>query len=142
MSQATVYAAAQFGLAAETTATGIVVGSITWTGSSETVELPDHIGCAAGLAVYNPKKEVSGDGVIATKGTGLVGNIGSVIVLANATNNTRTRNSEGLGVTANANAGIVITGNTISPTGTGFEGGSFTGIYLPFVATNSPVTLS
>jgi len=142
MSKATVYASAQFGLATEVTATGLVLGSTTWEGSSETAELPDHIGCAAGLAVWNMKKEVSGDGIIATKGTGLVGNIGSVLTLANAALNARSRNSEGLGVTADANAALVITGNTITPAQTGFEAGGFSGIYLPYVATNAPVTLS
>ena len=142
MSKATVYASAQFGLATEVTATGLVLGTTTWSGSSETAELPDHIGCAAGLAIWNMKKEVSGDGIIATKGTGLVGNIGSVLALSNTTYSTRTRNSEGLGVTADANAAIVITGNTITPAQTGFEAGGFSGIYLPYVATNSPVTLS
>jgi hypothetical protein len=88
------------------------------------------------------KKEVSGEGIIATKGTGLVGNIGAVLALANTTNNTRTRNTEGLGVTADANAAIIITANTITPSQTGFEAGGFTGIYLPYVATNAPVTLS
>jgi hypothetical protein len=106
------------------------------------MELGDHIGCAAGFAIWNMKKEVSGDGIIATKGTGLVGNIGAVLALANTTLNTRTRNSEGLGVTADSNAAIIITGNNIAPAQTGFEAGGFTGIYLPYVATNSPVILS
>ena len=65
-----------------------------------------------------------------------------MLALSNTTNNTRTRNSEGLGVTADANAAIIITGNTITPSQTGFEAGGFAGIYLPYVATNSPVTLS
>ena len=134
MSLATVYSGAQFGLATDVTATGIVVGSITWTGSSETAELPDHVGCAIGFSVYNAKKEVSGDGILAAKGTGLVGGIGEVLTLANTTTNTRTRNSEGLNVTPASGAAIIITGNTISPTQSGFEGGGFTGIYLPFVA--------
>lgn len=142
MSTATVYGGAQFGLADETSATGLVIGSATWNGTSETAELPDHIGVAVGLAVYNAKKDVSCDGIIAAKGTGLVDSIGSAITLANTTYNTRTRNSEGIGVTPDANASVVITGNTISPAQTGFEGGGITGIYLPFVATNSPVTVS
>jgi|13_taG_2_1085334.scaffolds.fasta_scaffold39266_3 hypothetical protein len=142
MSQATVFSDAQYGLQDETSATGIVVSSITWSGTSETVELPDHLGCAIGFAIYNPKKDVSGDGVIATKGTGLVGDIADAVTLANTTTNSRTRNSEGLGVTDDANAAILITGNNIAPAQTGFEGGGFTGVYLPFVATNSPVTLS
>lgn len=141
MSQATVYAAAQWGLANEETATGIVVSSITWNGTSETAELPNHIGNTRSLVVYNPKKDVSGEGVIATKGTGLVGNIGAVLVLANTTLNTRTRNSEGLGLTPIAGAGVVITGNSITPAQTGFEGGGFTGIFLPGVSTSTPVVL-
>lgn len=142
MSKATVYSAAQWGLEDETTATGIVIASITWSGTSETAELPDTNGNAIGLSVYNPKKDVSGDGVIATKGTGLVGNIGAVLSLDNTTYNSRTRNSEGLGVTPDANAGIVLTGNNIAPAQTGFEAGGFTGVYLPGVATNSPVELT
>jgi hypothetical protein len=64
------------------------------------------------------------------------------LTLANTTENGRTRNSEGLGVTPDANAAVIITGNTISPGQTAFESGGFSGIYLPFVATNAPVTLS
>lgn len=142
MSQATAYGAAQFGLADETSATGLIIASLSWTGSVETAELPDHIGCAIGFATWNAKKEVSGDGVIATKGTGLVGDLGDALSLANTTHSTRTRNSEGLGVTPDANASIIITGNTITPNQTAFESGGFSGIYLPFVATNSPVTLT
>lgn len=142
MSTATVYGGAQFGLADEASATGLVIGSATWNGTSETAELPDHIGCAVGLAVYNAKKDVTCDGIIAAKGTGLVDTIGSAITLANTTYSTRTRNSEGLGVTPDAGASIIVTGNSISPTQTGFEGGSISGIYLPFVATGSPVTVS
>lgn len=142
MSQATVFSLSQWGLADEDTATGLVIASITWNGTSETAELPDHVGNSTGLAVYNPKKDVSGDGVISTKGSGLVGDIGDVLALANTTLNSRTRNSEGLGVTPDANAGIVITGNSISPQQTGFEGGGFSGIFLPGVATDSPVVLT
>ena len=137
MSTATVYGGAQFGLADETSATGLVIGSATWNGTSETAELPDHIGVAIGFAVYNNKKDISCDGIIAAKGTGLADSIGSTITLANTTHNTRTRNSEGIGVTPTANASIIITGNSISPTQTGFEGGGLTGIYLPFVDTSS-----
>jgi len=142
MSKATVYAAAQFGLADDSTATGLLVGSVTYTGNSATAEAPDHIGCVAGLAVYNQRKDVSCDGIIKTKGSGLAGNVGTVLALANTTNNTRTRLSEDLDVTADANAALIVTGSTISPTATGFEGGGLSGVYHPFVATNAPVTLT
>ena len=142
MSKATVYAAAQFGLADDSTATGLLVGSVTYTGNSDTAEAPDHIGCVAGLAVYNQRKDVSVEGIIKTKGSGLAGNVGTVLALANTTNNTRTRLSEDLDVTADANAAIIVTGSTISPTATGFEGGGLSGVYHPFVATNSPASLT
>jgi len=144
MSLATVYGTAQFGLADDATATGLYVGSVSFDGTSETVEAPDHIGCAVGFAVYNPKKDVSVDGIIKTKGTGLVDNIGSVITLANTTANTRTRLNEGLGdsISAASGASIIITGNSIKPTATGFEEGSCGGIYLPFVAAGTVVALT
>lgn len=142
MSKATVYAAAQFGLADDSTATGLLVGSVTYTGNSDTAEAPDHIGCVAGLAVYNQRKDVSVEGIVKTKGTGLAGNVGTVLTLANTTSNSRTRLSEDLDVTADANAALIITGSSMTPTATGFEGGSLSGVYHPFVATNAPVTLT
>lgn len=142
MSKATVFSAAQYGIADISTASGLLAGSITFTGQSDTAEAPDHIGCVVGVAVYNARREVSIDGIIKTKGTGLGANIGAVMSLAEATNNSRTKLSEGLGVTPDANAGLIITGANISPTQTGFEGGSLTGIYHPFTATNSPATLT
>jgi hypothetical protein len=142
MSKATVFSAAQYGIADSSTATGLLVGSVTFTGVSETAEAPDHIGCTVGFSVYNQRKDVSADGVIKTKGTGLVGGIGLVLTLAEAGNNSRSKLSEGLDVTPEAGAALIITGNTISPTATGFEGGGITGVYHPFVSTTSPVTLT
>lgn len=142
MSKATVFSAAQFGLADCSSATGLVVGSVTFTGQSDTAEVPDHIGCVIGLSVYNQRKEVSADGIVKTKGSGLAVNIGTVCTIAEATNNSRTKLSEDLDVTADANAAVVITGTTLSPTQSGFEGGGVSGVYHPFVATNSPATLT
>jgi len=142
MSKATVYSAAQYGIADSSTATGILVGSVTFTGASDLAEAPDHIGCTVGMAVYNPRKDVSADGIIKTKATGLVGSIGTVLTLAEAANNSRSKLSEGLDVTPTAGAALVITGNTISPTATGFEGGGITGSYFPFVSTSAPETLT
>lgn len=142
MSKATVFSAAQFGLADCSSATGLLVGSVTFTGQSDTAEAPDHIGCVTGLAVYNQRKEVSIEGIIKTKGSGLASNIGTVLTVAEATNNSRTKLSEDLDLTADANAAVIVTGSTISPTQNGFEGGSITGVYHPFVATNSPASLT
>lgn len=139
-SSATVFSGAQFGLASDVSSTGLVVGKIDFTASSETAELPDHIGNTIGVAIYNPRKEVSIDGIIAAKGTGLVGDIGDTLTLAESTNNSRAKLTEGLDVTAVAGAGLMITGNTISPTQTGFEGGAITAIYRPFTSASSPYT--
>ncbi len=142
MSLATVYSSAQFGVANDETATGLYVGTMSWAGSSEQALAPNHIGCDVGIAIFNAKKTVSADGVIVTKGTGLADSIGSAITLTNTTFNARTRNSEGLGDSAVANSGLIVIGNTISPSATGFEAGGLEMLFLPNVATNSPVTLS
>jgi hypothetical protein len=142
MSLATVYSAAQFGLVAETSASGLVVGTVSFDISTETATVPDHIGCTVGFSVYNPTKEISLDGVVATKGTGLVPNVGATVVLANTTANSRTRLTEGIGGTHSANAAIILTGGGTSGTATGFETGTLTGVYHPFVATNSPTVLT
>ena len=142
MSQATVYATSQFGLAADVTATGLFVGTVSFSNSSETATAPDHIGCDVGLAIYNPKKDVSVDGIVASKGTNLVANIGSTITLANTAYNTRTRLAEQISGSAASGAAIVITGGETSGTATGFETGSLTGIYHPFVAAGTSVVLT
>ena len=142
MSKATAFSAAQFGLADDSTATGLLVGSVTYTGNSDTAEAPDHIGCVAGLAVYNMRKDVSCDGIVKTKGSGLTANVGTVLTLANTTSNSRTRLSEDLDLTPDANAAIIVIGSSMTPTATGFEGGGLTGVYHPFVATNAPVSLT
>lgn len=142
MSQATVHGTMQFGLADDSTATGLLVGTCSWSATIEQAFAPNHIGCDVGIALYNAKKTVSVDGIIKTKGTGILGSLGTAITLTNTTNNTRTRNAEGLGETPVANTGIIVTGNTIAPTATGMEGGTIEGIFLPSVATNAPVTLT
>ena len=142
MSLATVYSTAQFGLSDESSATGLYVGTVSFSTTSEQATAPDHIGCDVGFAVYNPKKDVSVDGIVAAKGTGLVDTVGSTITLANTTLNSRTRLAESIGGSPASGAAIIITGAEISGTATGFETGSMSGIYNPFVAAGSPVTLT
>jgi hypothetical protein len=141
MSLATVYSTAQFGLVDESSATGLYVASVTWTGQSEQAKIPNHIGATVGFAVFDANKTVSADGIIATKGTGLVDSIGSVITLANTTANSRTRNSEALG-DGTTGAGLIVVGNSIAPTSTGFEGGSLEMVYFPNLTTGSPTTIT
>lgn len=142
MSKATVYSSAQYGLADESSATGLYVASVTFGAQSDIAEVPDHIGCVAGFSVYNPRKDVSVNGVVKAKGTALVTDVGAVVTLANTTHNTRLRLSEDLGVTPDNAASIVVTGGSLDPKQNGFEEGSITGIYMPFVSTSAPTTLS
>lgn len=142
MSKATIYSTAQYGLADDSSATGLHVGNVSFTAGSDLAEVPDHIGCVVGFAIYNEKVDVSVDGIVKTKGTGLVPNMAAVLTLAESSNNSRTKLSETVSGTPDANAGIVVTGADLKPTQSGFEGGSITGVYYPFVATNSPATLT
>ena len=141
MSKATVYSGAQFGLVSEISATGLYIGTISWDGTSEQAVVPDHIGTTVGVSIYNPTKEVSLDGVIAVKGTGLVGSIGETLALSNSTNlpggGTRTRLSEGLGATPVSGAALIITGNNIAPSNTEFETGSLSASFWPGINTGS-----
>lgn len=142
MSLATVYSTAQYGLADESAASGLYAGTATFTATSEQATAPDHIGCDVGFAVYNQKKDVTLDGIVATKGTGLIGSVGATITLLNTTKNSRTRLTEFFTGTPATGAAIIITGGETSGTATGFETGSLTGIYNMFVAAGSPVTLT
>jgi hypothetical protein len=144
MSLATVYGTAQYAHADDATATGIYAGTISFNGTADTAEAPDHLGCVVGFAVGNPKKDVSVDGIVKTKATGLAGNIGATITLANSTHNGRTRLNEALGASISSATGatIIITGNSLGSSGTGFETGGITGIYNPFVAAGTTYTLT
>jgi hypothetical protein len=142
MSHAKVYSTAQFGCSDDVTATGLYAGSVTFSNTSEQATAPDHIGCDVGMAVYNGKIDVSIDGIISAKGTGLVGAVGLTVTLANTTNSTRTRLAEFQDGTAASGAAIIITGGEMSSQATGFETGSISGVYCPFVAAGSPTTLT
>lgn len=142
MSKATVYSTAQFGLADSSSATGLYAASVTFTANSDTAEALDHIGGVVGLSVFNARKDVSVDGVVKTKGSGLATEVGSVVTIAEATNNSRAKLSEDLGVTAVAGAAVVVTGGGLTPKQNGFEEGSVSGVYHPYLDTGSPTTLS
>jgi hypothetical protein len=142
MSNATVFGAGQYGLASEVTATGLLAGTISWDASSSQATAPNHIGCDVLFAVYNQKKDVTIDGVVATKTTGLIGNMGAVLTLANTAHNGRTRLTEGMSDTPVANTALIVTSSSLNGAGTAFETGKLTCIYLPSVATNSPTPLT
>jgi hypothetical protein len=140
MSQATVYSGAQYGMADQATATGMYASSVSFTASSSMAEAPDSIGCLVGVAVYDPRCEVSVEGIVKTKTSNIPSQIGEVITIAAATENSRARTKEL--IDAASNSVVIITGGSVNPTNTGFETGNITGIFYPYLSTTSPTTLT
>lgn len=139
---ATVYAAARYGASAETSATGLHVGTLTFNYTSEQAYAPNHIGCDVGLSVYNDKADVTIDGVVAVKGTGAIGDIASTVSLANTTADSLNLLTDRSPTTSVANASLVVTGGSLTRGNTAFETGSLQAIYNPLIATNSPTVLT
>ena len=139
---ATVYASARYGASAETSATGLHVGTLTFNYTSEQAYAPNHIGCDVGISIYNDKADVSLDGVVAVKGTGATGDIAAAVSLANTTADSLNLLSDRSPTTPVANASLLITGGSITRGNTAFETGSLQAIYNPLIATNSPTVLT
>jgi len=141
-SAATVYGGGQYGLATDVSATGLVAATNPFTKSSKTAEAPDHIGNTCMVSIYDPRCEVSMEGVVAAKGTGMVGTIGGLITLSNTTKNTRLRLSENLVSAATTGAGIILTDYSLTPEQSGFEKGSLKGVYFAYLDTTSTYSAS
>lgn len=139
---ATVYSTAKFGAASEATSAGLFIASISFAGTSETAFAPNHVGQDVGMAISNEAIDVTLNGVITTKGAGMVVGIADVIVLANATADSSTVYTDILKVTPVTNAGVVITGATMGRTNNGFETGDLTGVYKPGIDTTVVYTAS
>lgn len=139
---AKVYSTSRYSIIDDSTATGLKLANLTYASSvSETVS-EDHIGQEDGLALYNDKTEVSGDGVVAVSATGIDMALADVIALANDTDDSHNLPQDKLFTTADANAGTIITSLDLTRGHKAFETGSFNGTYRPLVATNAPTTLT
>lgn len=139
---ATVYASARYGASAETSATGLHVGTLTFNYTTEQAYAPNHIGCDVGLSVYNDKADVTIDGVVAVKATGAIGDLAATVTLANTSADSLNLLSDRMFSTPVANASLVITGGSLTRGNTAFETGSLQAIYNPLIATNAPSTLT
>jgi hypothetical protein len=140
MSQATVYSTAQYGTVDDDGPTGMFVSSVSFTSSSDMAEATDTLGCLVGVAIHNPRTEVSADGIIKVATTAPTGQIGEVITLANATEGGGDR----LGdlIDAGGSSVLIVTGGSTNPTNTGFETGNITGIYYPYLDDTTPEVLT
>jgi hypothetical protein len=139
---ATVYSAAKFGITSEASSTGLHAANISYAGVSETAVAPNHVGQDVGLAIFNESIDVTIDGVIATKGAGLVVGLADIVTLANTAADSLTVTTNLLKATPNANAAVVITGGGLKRSNNGFEMGDLSGVFKPGVATNAVSTAS
>ena len=139
---ATVHGASRFGITDDSSATGLLVGQMTTTYTADTAMAKNHIGCDVGISFYNHSAEVSCSGVVAVKATGLVPDLAAAITLANSSADSLATNSKTLFTTPVANAGLMVSGATLTRSGTEFETGDITAIYKPLIANNAPSTVS
>jgi hypothetical protein len=138
---ATVFGTARFGLASESSSTGLFAANISFAGTSEQAMAPNHIGQDVGMSIYNESIDVTIDGIIAVKGSGLVVGIADAVTLANTTDGFD-KVTDILKTTPTSGASVIITAATISRSNTGFETGDLTGVYKPGFSAASPTTES
>lgn len=134
---ATVFSTAKFGANSESASTGLFVSNIQFTGASDVGTAPNHVGQDIGIAISNEKIDITIDGVISTKGAGMVVGMADLVVLANATGDSSTIYADLLKVTPVANASVIITGSSMTRTNNAFETGSLTGVFYPGVDTTA-----
>lgn len=139
---ATVHGASRFGITDDSTATGLLLGDLSYDYSVDIVYAMNHVGNKVSMALLNDATEVTASGVVAVKGTGFVLNLGDALTLANATADTLNLNSQNLFSTAVANAGTIITGASLKRANADFETGEVKAIFNPLIATNAPSTVS
>lgn len=139
---ATVYSTAKFGTNSESSSTGLYLGSISFNGASEVVTAPNHVGQDVGVSISNERIDISCEGVITTKGAGMVVGMADLVTLANATGDSSTVYADILKVAPVANASVIITAATMTRTQNGFETGSLTGVFYPGVDSTSVYTSS
>jgi len=129
-------------MADDSSVTGLIIGSLAVSYSTETAFVPNHIGSDVSMALFNDSSETTLSGVVAVKGTGLVPDLAAAITLANDSVDTLAIKSKNLFTTPASNAGLVVTGATMTRANREFETGDITAIYKPLIATNAPATVT
>jgi hypothetical protein len=138
---ATVFGAARYGVVDDSTATGLLVGNMSYSYTSEQAFAKDHIGCDVGMSIYNDSTEISISGVVKTKATGLVPDIAAALTLANSSADTLALDSKNL-FTSPSGAGVIVTGANLNRVNSEFENGEVTAVYKPLVSVSSPTVLT
>lgn len=139
---ATVHGASRYGITDDSSATGLLLGELTYDYSVDITYAMNHIGNKVSMALLNDMTEISASGVVAVKATGFVVDLGDAITLANTTTDSLDLLSQNLLSTPVANAGTVISSASLKRVNSDFESGDLKAIYNPLVATNSPLVVT
>lgn len=139
---ATVHGTSRFGITDDSTATGLLLGELSYDYSVEITYAVNHIGNKVSMALLNDMTEVTFSGVVATKATGFVLDLGDALTLANESADTLSLNDQNLISTPVANANTVITSLSLKRVNSDFETGEGKCIFNPLIATNAPSTVS
>lgn len=139
---ATVHGASRFGITDDATATGLLLGDLSFDYSVDVVYAKNHIGQNVSMALLNDVTEVSCSGVVAVKATGLTVDLGDAITLANSTVDSLAPLSQNLMATPISGAGTVITGASLKRMNGDFETGDIKCIYNPQISVAAPVTVT
>ena len=139
---ATVHGASRFGITDDSTATGLLLGELSYDYSVEITYAVNHIGNKVSMALLNDMTEVTFSGVVATKTSGFVLDLGDALTLANESVDSLSLNDQNLISTPNANANTVISSLSLKRVNSDFETGEGKAIFNPLIATNSPTTVS
>lgn len=126
----------------DSTATGLLLGDLSYDYSVEITYAMNHVGNKVSMALLNDMTEVTASGVVAVKGSGFALNLGDALTLANATTDSLNLNSQNLISTPVANAGTVISGASLKRMNADFETGEVKAIFNPLIATSSPSIVS
>ena len=139
---ATVHGTSRFGMTADSTATGLLLGELSYDYTVEITYAMNHIGNKVSMALLNDMTEISFSGVVAVKTTGFVLNLGDALTLANESADSLSLNDQNLISTPVANSNTVISSLSLSRTNSDFETGKGSAIFNPLIATNSPSVIT
>jgi hypothetical protein len=139
---ATVHGASRFGITDDSTATGLLLGELSYDYTVEITYALNHIGNKVSMALLNDMTEVSFSGVVAVKTEGFVLSLGDALTLVNESTDALSLNDQNLISSPIANAGTVISGLSLKRMNADFETGDGKAIYNPLIATNSPTTVT
>lgn len=139
---ATFFSTAQFGVASETSSTGLVASDWSMEVSAETAYVENHVGTVQGMSLYNQVGNVTISGVIAVGATGLTKKIGDAVTLANIATGTSGTFARSFAGTINGSASLIVTQSSITRNNKGFETGSLNAVFHPSMSASSPSVIS